>query len=95
MDHNILTRNIPSTFSSLHSLNLFNLSHNNLSGRMPNFLSGLNLSKLDLPYNNNFQGERSRTGLFDNPTVISLDGIWDCVEEPWFCICLLAMLLQE
>jgi Leucine-rich repeat (LRR) protein len=73
MDQNILTRNIPSTFSSLYSLDLLNLSHNNLSGPMPTFLSGLNLSKLDLSYNN-FQGKIPTTGVFDNPKIVSLDG---------------------
>jgi Leucine-rich repeat (LRR) protein len=73
MDQNILTGNIPPIFSRLYSLNLLNLSHNNLSGPMPTFLSGLNLSKLDLSYNN-FQGQIPRTGVFNNPTIVSLDG---------------------
>lgn len=73
MDQNILTGNIPCTFSNLHSLSLLNLSHNNLSGPMPTCLSGLNLSKLDLSYNN-FQGKIPITGVFDNSTIVSLDG---------------------
>jgi Leucine-rich repeat (LRR) protein len=73
MDQNIFTGDIPYTFKSLYSLSLLNLSHNNLSGAMPIFLSGLSLSKLDLSYNN-FQGEIPRTGVFNNSTVVSLDG---------------------
>ncbi|PWZ29037.1 Receptor kinase-like protein Xa21 [Zea mays] len=73
MDQNILTGDIPSTFSSLYSLDLLNLSHNNLYGPLPSFLSGLNLSKLDLSYNN-FQGKIPTTGVFDNPKIVSLDG---------------------
>ncbi|PWZ29821.1 putative LRR receptor-like serine/threonine-protein kinase [Zea mays] len=73
MDQNIFTGDIPYTFKSLYSLSLLNLSHNNLSGAMPIFLSCLSLSKLDLSYNN-FQGEIPRTGVFNNSTVVSLDG---------------------
>lgn len=73
MDQNIFTGDIPYTFKSLYSLSLLNLSHNNLSGPVPIFLSGLCLSKLDLSYNN-FQGEIPRTGVFNNSTVVSLDG---------------------
>ncbi|KAJ1279982.1 hypothetical protein BS78_04G197200 [Paspalum vaginatum] len=74
MDRNILTGIIPTTFGNLHSLSLLDLSHNSLSGSLPSILSDLHsLSKLDLSYNN-FQGEIPTTGVFDNATIVSLDG---------------------
>lgn len=74
MDQNVLTGSIPTTFSNLNTLSRLNLSHNNLSGLLPAFLNDLKvLSELDLSYNN-FQGEIPRTGIFDNATVVSLNG---------------------
>lgn len=74
MDQNILTGNIPTTFSNLYSLSMLNLSHNNLSGPLPASLNDLKLlTKLDLSYNN-FQGQIPRNGIFDNGTVVSLNG---------------------
>ncbi|XP_062219666.1 receptor kinase-like protein Xa21 isoform X2 [Phragmites australis] len=74
MDQNFLTGNIPITFSNLKSLSMLNLSHNNLSGPVPAYLNDLNsLTKLDLSYNN-FQGEIPNSGIFDNATIVSLDG---------------------
>lgn len=74
MDQNILTGNIPTTFSNLNSLSTLNISHNNLSGPMAACLNDLELlTKLDLSYNN-FEGEIPRNGVFDNASVVSLDG---------------------
>ncbi|XP_062219650.1 putative receptor-like protein kinase At3g47110 isoform X2 [Phragmites australis] len=74
MDQNFLTGNIPITFSNLKSLSMLNLSHNNLSGPMPACVNDLeSLTKLDLSYNN-FQGEIPNSGIFDNATIVSLDG---------------------
>ncbi|CAM0945264.1 unnamed protein product [Alopecurus aequalis] len=74
MDQNFLTGNIPTTFSNLYSLTQLNISHNNLSGPLPASLNDLNLlSKLDLSYNS-FQGEIPMSGVFENATVVLLDG---------------------
>nr|TKW40297.1 hypothetical protein SEVIR_1G236700v2 [Setaria viridis] len=74
MDENILTGNIRTTFSNLNSLSTLNVLHNNLSGPMPACLNDLELlTKLDLSYNN-FEGEIPRNGVFDNASVVSLDG---------------------
>lgn len=74
MEQNVLTGNIPTTFTNLNSLSLLNLSHNALSGPLPAVLNDLKLlTKLDLSYNN-FEGEIPRNGIFDNSTVVSLDG---------------------
>jgi Leucine-rich repeat (LRR) protein len=74
MDQNILTGNIPTSFSNLYSLSLLNLSHNSFSGRLPDYLNDLKLlNKIDLSYNN-FQGEIPKASIFDNTTVVSLDG---------------------
>jgi Leucine-rich repeat (LRR) protein len=70
---NILTGNIPTTFSKLTSLSVLNVSHNNLSGSLPDYLNDITFSKLDLSYNN-FQGEIPQNGIFDNATVVLLDG---------------------
>ncbi|CAM0948561.1 unnamed protein product [Alopecurus aequalis] len=74
MDQNVVKGNVPTTFSNLYSLTLLNLSHNNLSGPLPASLNDLKLlSKLDLSYNT-FQGEIPISGVFQNATVVLLDG---------------------
>ncbi|WVZ74570.1 hypothetical protein U9M48_022736 [Paspalum notatum var. saurae] len=74
MDQNILTGNIPISFGNLYTLSMINLSHNNLSGLIPASLQDLeSLTKLDLSFNN-FQGEIPRNGVFNNVTIVSLDG---------------------
>ena len=74
MDQNILTGNIPTTFSNLASLRVLNLSHNVLSGPMAAYLNNLELlTILDLSYNS-FNGEIPRNSLFNNATVVSLNG---------------------
>ncbi|KAG0537946.1 hypothetical protein BDA96_03G192600 [Sorghum bicolor] len=74
LDANILIGSIPITFSNLKSLSILNLSHNNLSGSIPVYLNDLkSLTKLDLSYNN-FHGEIPENGVFDNATIVSLDG---------------------
>ncbi|XP_066381524.1 receptor kinase-like protein Xa21 [Miscanthus floridulus] len=73
MGQNILTGNIPTAFSKLYGLSILNVSHNNLSGPLPAFLDNLKLLELDLSYNS-FQGEIPRNSVFDNATVVSLEG---------------------
>ncbi|XP_052141816.1 receptor kinase-like protein Xa21 [Oryza glaberrima] len=73
IDQNILTGNITVTFKNLKGLGLLNLSHNNLSGPLPAYLDDLELTKLDLSFNN-FQGVIPTTGVFSNATVVSLIG---------------------
>ncbi|CAD6243608.1 unnamed protein product [Miscanthus lutarioriparius] len=60
--------------SNLKTLSILNLSHNNLSGLLPVYLNDLeSLTKLDLSCNN-FRGEIPANGVFDNATIVSLDG---------------------
>lgn len=74
MDNNRLIGTIPITFGDLTSLDILNLSHNSLSGTIPTTLSDLPvLSKLDLSYNR-LQGKIPMTGIFANPTVVSVQG---------------------
>ncbi|KAJ1280005.1 hypothetical protein BS78_04G199100 [Paspalum vaginatum] len=74
LDQNILTGNIPVNFTNLMSLSILNLSHNNLSGPIPTRLQDLeSLTKLDLSFNN-FEGEIPVNGVFNNATIVSLDG---------------------
>ena len=73
MDCNILTGNI-SPLSSLTSLNMLNLSHNNLSGFIPIQLGNMSsLTQLDLSYND-LQGEIPWDGVFRNASAVSLVG---------------------
>lgn len=74
MGNNFLTGNIPVTFGDLKSLGVLNLSHNSLSGTIPTTLNDLPvMSKLDLSYNR-LQGKIPMTGIFANPTVVSVQG---------------------
>lgn len=74
MDNNFLTGGIPITFGDLKSLDILNLSHNSLSGTIPTTLNDLPvLTKLDLSYNR-LQGDIPMTGIFANPTVVSVQG---------------------
>jgi len=76
MDQNILSGNIPITFSNLTSLSTLNLSHNNLSGSIPITLNNLELlAHLDLSYNHLY-GEILINGVFANATAVSLNGNW-------------------
>jgi len=73
MDNNILTGNI-SFLSTLTSLSFLNLSHNNLSGSIPEGLGNLSsLTQLDLSYND-LRGQVPRDGVFRNATEVSLVG---------------------
>jgi len=74
MDQNVLTGNIPITFSNLKSLSMLSLFHNNLSVPILAFLKDLqSLTKLDLSFND-FQGEIPRNGAFNNSSIASLNG---------------------
>ncbi|OWM67450.1 hypothetical protein CDL15_Pgr028313 [Punica granatum] len=65
MGDNMVTGPIPSALSSLKGIQELNLSHNRLSGQIPDFLEDLNLTSLDLSFNN-FQGNLPTGGIFAN-----------------------------
>ncbi|OWM83857.1 hypothetical protein CDL15_Pgr004288 [Punica granatum] len=73
MQDNMFTGPIPSTLSSLKGIQELNLSHNRLSGQIPEFLKDLNLSILDLSFNN-FQGKLPKEGVFANSSATSVRG---------------------
>lgn len=74
MDQNLLIGDITVSLGNLKSLNMVNLSHNNLSGTIPEVLADLPLlDMLDLSYNQ-LQGEVPRTGVFKNAPSVYLDG---------------------
>ncbi|OWM83855.1 hypothetical protein CDL15_Pgr004286 [Punica granatum] len=73
MQDNMFTGPIPSTLSSLKGIEVLNLSHNRLSGQIPEFLKDLNLSILDLSFNN-FQGKLPKEGVFANTSATSVLG---------------------
>jgi len=73
MDNNFLTGTIL-FLSSLTSLSILNLSHNNLSGSIPIELGNMSsLAQLDLSYND-LQGKVPRDGVFLNASAVSLVG---------------------
>ncbi|OWM83850.1 hypothetical protein CDL15_Pgr004281 [Punica granatum] len=73
MQENIFTSLIPSTLSSLKGIQELNLSHNRLSGQIPKFFKDLNLSSLDLSFNN-FEGNLPMEGVFANTSATSVLG---------------------
>ncbi|KAI3809443.1 hypothetical protein L1987_25416 [Smallanthus sonchifolius] len=70
---NLFQGMIPSSLSSLKGLRTLDISHNNLSGQIPQFLVQLSLEYLNLSYND-FEGEVSTLGVFANASTISVLG---------------------
>lgn len=64
---------IPPTLFALRGLHELDLSRNNLSGQIPNFLANLSLQMLNLSYNN-LEGEVPTGGVFSNATGLSIIG---------------------
>ncbi|XP_031388155.1 receptor kinase-like protein Xa21 [Punica granatum] len=73
MGDNMFTGPIPSTLSSLRGIKKLNLSHNRLSDQIPDFLEDLNLTSLDLSFNN-FRGNLPTRGVFANTSATSVLG---------------------
>lgn len=73
MAQNFLVGTIPISFGLLQGLIVLNISHNYLSGAIPAVLNGLQLSVLDLSYNN-LEGEIPRDGVFADAAVVLLQG---------------------
>ncbi|KAF5799406.1 putative non-specific serine/threonine protein kinase [Helianthus annuus] len=72
---------IPSSLNSLKGLVELDISHNNLSGQIPNFLELFELEYLNLPHND-FEGEVPTLGVFANESAFSIFGTVDFV---WTC----------
>lgn len=73
MQGNFFEGAIPPSFSSLRGIRDMDLSRNNLSGQIPQFLKRFALISLNLSFNH-FEGEVPREGAFLNATAISLSG---------------------
>ncbi|XP_050236384.1 probable LRR receptor-like serine/threonine-protein kinase At3g47570 [Mercurialis annua] len=74
LSNNFFQGSIPSSLSSLRGLTVLDLSYNNLSGQIPQFLEGFILLQwLNLSYND-FEGIVPTKGIFENGTVINLQG---------------------
>ena len=73
MDANNFQGIIPPSLSSLTGIQLLDLSRNNLSGKIPDYLEGLDLHYLNLSFND-FDGEVPREGVFKNTSAIFIDG---------------------
>ncbi|PKI54991.1 hypothetical protein CRG98_024591 [Punica granatum] len=73
MGDNMFAGPIPSTLSSLRGIRELNLSHNRLSGQIPDFLEDLDLTSLDLSFNN-FQGNLPTGGVLANTSATSVLG---------------------
>ncbi|CAI9273730.1 unnamed protein product [Lactuca saligna] len=64
---------IPPTMKDLRGIKTLDLSSNNFSEQIPRFLEQLNLSSLNLSFNN-LDGEVPITGIFKNASAIAIDG---------------------
>lgn len=63
----------PESLSSLRGIEYFNLSHSNLSGRIPSYLERFNLQNLNLSFNN-FAGAVAMQGVLEKTNAISTMG---------------------
>ncbi|XP_030969567.1 receptor kinase-like protein Xa21 [Quercus lobata] len=73
MEGNFFQGAIPIYLSSLRGIQVMDLSRNNLSSQIPNFLEKLSLKNLNLSFND-FEGEVPTKGVFANSSAISLIG---------------------
>ncbi|XP_071734412.1 uncharacterized protein [Rutidosis leptorrhynchoides] len=73
LDDNLFQGQIPPTMSALKGIIILNLSSNNFSGEIPRFLSQLNLSSLDLSFND-LEGEVPLEGIFRNGSLFKVNG---------------------
>ncbi|XP_050258898.1 receptor kinase-like protein Xa21 [Quercus robur] len=73
MEGNFFQGAIPTYLSSLRGIQVMDLSRNNLSRQIPNFLEKLSLKNLNLSFND-FEGEVPTKGVFVNSSAISLIG---------------------
>ncbi|KAJ4827032.1 hypothetical protein Tsubulata_018206, partial [Turnera subulata] len=71
LDGNYFAGEISHALSSLQGLKILDISRNNLSGQIPNFLSRLTLVNLSM---NQLQGEVPKQGIFQNASAVSLFG---------------------
>jgi hypothetical protein len=63
----------PSSFSNMKALLDLNLSHNNFSGPVPQFIDQMELQHLDISFNN-FDGKLPIGGVFKNITAVDVRG---------------------
>ncbi|XP_077225890.1 putative LRR receptor-like serine/threonine-protein kinase At3g47570 [Tasmannia lanceolata] len=74
MGGNAFRGDISSVFTTLTSIEVLDLSHNNFSGKIPKYLEGFKfLQYLNLSFNN-FEGEEPKQGVFGNVSAISVVG---------------------
>jgi len=70
---NMFQGSFPSSFSNLKALLDLNLSHNNFSGQVPQFIDEMDLQHLDISFNN-FEGKLPIGGVFENITAVDVRG---------------------
>lgn len=73
LERNYLTGDIPHALMALRGLQYLDLSQNNFSEKIPQFLGELSLVYLNLSYNG-FEDEVPTVGIFQNGSAISLEG---------------------
>ncbi|KDP38867.1 hypothetical protein JCGZ_05024 [Jatropha curcas] len=73
MDGNKFQGTLPLSFASLRGLRVLDLSRNNLSGKIPEYLEKFSLEYLNLSFNN-FEGEIPIKGIFANASAIFVEG---------------------
>ncbi|XP_063943045.1 probable LRR receptor-like serine/threonine-protein kinase At3g47570 [Daucus carota subsp. sativus] len=74
MEGNLFQGKIPSSFKSLRSLALLDLSNNNISGSVPSFFQRFRLIQFLNLSNNKLQGEVTKEGVFSNVSAFSVVG---------------------
>ncbi|XP_078174841.1 uncharacterized protein LOC144568378 [Carex rostrata] len=73
LDSNMFQGTIPTSLSKLRGLQTVDVSNNSLSGRVPEFLGTMNLTYLNISFNN-FEGELPKIGIFKNATSVDVRG---------------------
>ncbi|KAJ4782812.1 Protein kinase family protein [Rhynchospora pubera] len=73
LDRNLLQGTIPTSMGNLKGLKELDLSNNSLSGQIPEFIDKMNLTYLNISYND-FNGKVPKEGVFNNASEIDIRG---------------------
>lgn len=73
MQGNHIQGPLPESFQTLRSIQELDLSHNNLSGKIPSYWEDFPFLYLNLSFND-FEGELPKKGIFKNASAVSVIG---------------------